>query len=320
MNKEFQKFDLYPFIIIGIDSENSVIYKNYLVSKFYDKIRVGAKITNYTDIDLSTGIKTGYICANKHLVVISEFQDARVLSVLPHTELYDTNGEYYLETMQNALKSEEWCNKNDTAKRQYLRQIIKNSDRAKFFSSFTQLYIKNNTSKSPACDVINLESTLTTVRDIVLNRFEESGFKINFEASGEPLGYKGNKREVLALILNSLCFAIVTSCSKEIFVNIEKESETATFKIFFESKSDITDLYPESEHVITMATGLLVAGKMGVDLNLDKTVKDGKVLYSISYTLNTCKCEEFALSSTDFIVRDIEEYINNGLLFLDLIL
>ncbi len=302
---QFSKYDLYPFIIIGIDESGSICYKNLLTSKLYPKIRVGAKISNYTNVGTSTGIKCGTLCSEGHLFLIyNDIAQTKLMAVLPifdaECDLVSDNGKFYLKKIEALLSDD--IDGDKSAQRRYINQIIKNSERARFLTSFTSRYINNNANKPFV--IFNLNDAIKSVIDILNNRFPEKKFKISFHSDSDFTGFCNDKRRLLALVINAITTSLILSSKNAVDVSLQTVKDRAVLEVRFDSQVDISSAYFNNSQIVALTAGIFLTDKK--DLRLEK--ENG--LYKFTFEIETCSSNEFALSENNLFSDDANEYMN----------
>ncbi len=289
----------YPSPIIAINDQNFVIAKNYLASMAFPNVHVGAKASNYTNIELdyetlSKGSFYGkkytyYTCKsvieNEPCMLLFISLSSFGEDLLPFNLI-----ELYKEKVLNESNNESPNVKNK--QRRYIRSINNNLIKVNYFDNFRALF-EANARPIDKNDTVELTAVYSTIEQIVRNYLGEIEITVNHNLIGERLTAFISEINIASILLNSLCFSVINS-SGEINLNLERQDDVAEIKIEFSSNTDLFELYninknDVSNSALNSGFALLIALEIAKHNNIDFSIsvkrEGNKTAYTIKHIM-----------------------------------
>lgn len=311
----------YPSPVIAIDNENFVCAKNYLSSMSFPNVHVGAKVSNYTDINiagetLSKGLFYGkevtyFICngivENEpcKLLFISLCSFGKTLLPFNPVELYKNN---------LTKDGSNYSDKDKNKQRKYIRSIHKNLLKVNYFDNFRALF-EGNARPIDENDKTDISSFSIALQQVLKNHLEEINFTFKNDFSPERLIATISKIDLASLLLNSLSFCIINS-SDDIEITFNNNDDFAQIKMNFYSDTDIFELYKIKEtdiknNLINSGFALCIALEISkqnkISFSLEKEVAKNKFVYSVKHIIPIETKHELLFSSQTSTTRIIED-------------
>ncbi|MBE6701000.1 MAG: hypothetical protein E7582_03830 [Ruminococcaceae bacterium] len=317
----------YPSAVVAIDKDGFVIAKNYLASISFPVIHVGAKVSNYTDINyLLSGMSRGVFCGKEYTYFCTESDVDKTPCYLMFLSLASFGEDLlpfdvikaYGEKVEKFSDNCVYGEKVDSnAQRRYIRSVHNNLVKVNFFSVFKNLFNPDRNVEKMRLDdeKVVLSQICTSVSFAVDNYLSELDvvFDINYENPKLVAGIC--KQDIVNIILNTLVFCAINS-SSSIKVSLDKgESDVAQLTFDFTSRFDLFSVYKVSEgdtSVLNSALSFFVAFELAKLYDFKFSFSKNREIknrYKITYEIPVTTSNKAGFSSGDNLDTIVERYL-----------
>ena len=314
----------YPSPIIAANDEGFIIAKNYLASMTFPNIHIGARLSNYTDINpfiekLSSGIFYGknHTYYASHSNINGEKAYLIVISIASFGEdLFPFNPiEIYRNKVKGLTLDENNFDELKNEKRKYVRNVHNNLIRANYFDTFKGLFeTKYSKSVNDSTELLKVCSALEYIIQELLDTIDIS-FDINFIDTNLKANISENY--IISLLLNSLFFSVINS-SGAIKIALNHIDDVAEINFNFISDFDFSALYNVGEFdeatenlnsALSLCIALELAKRSNIEYSIEKTAIDGKTEYTIKHKINITENNSIEFASGDTITPLLKKYL-----------
>lgn len=318
--KFISSIENYPSPVIAIDENKFVAAKNYLASLTFPNVHVGAKISNYTDIEfeyemLSKGTFYGkeYLYFSSFTVIEGQKYTLIFLSLMTLSKDllgFDPISSYQSIISQTSDSQDNLKNK----KRQYVRSVHNKLIRANYFENFRGLFESER--KFEGDETVELKRVCTALDIITKNYLENLNINVLTDHTMPNMIAKVSEIHISSLLINSLLFAVINS-TKDINIELRSINNNAEILIEFDSQHDFFELYGidinNRTDILNSAFSLCVVSKICERCNIGFAIKREKVKnlihFSMSHVMPIKVNNKTSFSSRDTVAPILEKYL-----------
>ncbi len=314
LSLEFSKFNLYPFPVLAMDEDGFVVYKNTAVSKLYTNIRIGAKMSNYTNTNFSQGINSGTFYGENCLLFTTNAEGITIIFViLPFTSTAFANlssDKTITEQFEKAL-----LEYNETldekSQKAYLKTCLNNLEKATRFGEFAINFANNNLIP----ENVNASVALKEIIDVIANRLLDN-VKIELCSETRKTNLHTNRKIFLIVVLSTLYFCVANSQSGDIKISLFDDEVDLHIAFEFTNGCNFNKLFADNSdfsknpYMLTLTTALQFAHSSNVGLNVHSEPFKNTLRHKFEYVFKNCTYPEFAMSGKAIFTQDAETFIN----------
>lgn len=309
----------FPVPIIAVDKNGHIAAKNLSAKTAFPVVHVGARASNYTDIDFDKEeLDTCTFCGIEHtcFTLFHKCEEQEVTlaflwcSVFGGKTLPFDIFELYKEKVQSIEPNDSL--QSHRTYRKYVRAVQNNTIKANFFKGFAKLFDRDLFNQPQVYDTrtTKLESAFNAIQIASLNYLEN--IDIIFDINSKAGIYTQStavthicERDIVNIMLNTLAFCIINT-SLPIRISLAVYEGYSIIGFTYETPYDVDAFDEKNENSILNASmSLLIATRLATLNEITYTIrkKTSKKTYSmcIEYTIPTDVDKTYSVSCKDTI-------------------
>lgn len=310
LSPEFSKFNLYPYPVLIMDENGFVVYKNNSVSKLYPNVRIGAKMSNYTDINFSQGInRQNFYGENCVLFTSLENGLTLIFVILPFsTSFFDfENVDLNSEIEKSLLEYN--GSLDEKSQKSYLKTYLLNIEKVKKFGEFAINFANNNLIN----ENINSSVALQEIIDVIANRLLDN-VTIKLCVESHKTNLYTDRKSFIITILSTLYFCIASSNTGNIKITLSDNDKDLHILFEITSGCDFNKLagnnsnFLENPYMLTLNTAFQFISDSSTDFNIKTTSSKNAFCHHFEYIFKNCSYPELSMSGKAIIAQDTEVF------------